>query len=36
LLEKLKVSRPEAFRGDCWLLAGDGMVRATAEVAIDG
>jgi hypothetical protein len=36
LLEKLKVSRPEAFRGDGWLLAGDGPVRAAAEVLLDG
>ena len=36
LLEKLKVSRPEAFRGDGWLLAGDGAVRMAAEVEIEG
>jgi hypothetical protein len=34
LLEKLKVSRPEAFRGDGWMLAGDGPVRAAAEVEL--
>jgi hypothetical protein len=34
LLEKLKVSRPEAFRGDGWILAGGGAVRAAAEVEI--
>ena len=32
LLEKIKVARPEAFRGDGWLLAGDGSVRTAAEL----
>src|SRR5262249_52795142 len=34
LLEKLKVSRPEAFRGDGWLVAGAGPISAAAEVEV--
>lgn len=34
LMERLKVSRPEAIRGDGWLLAGGGAIRAAAEVEL--
>jgi hypothetical protein len=34
LLERLRATRSEALRGEAWLLAGEGLVRAAAQLQL--